>query len=317
MHLQHPQQGGTTPVQAELCLVTGRNASTDGPQSDPPCRPAGSSPRQPPTRTHRPGASPQRCLPPGSLPAQHSTAMPASHSPTRALSLPPGRRAGRPQRPRRPHCSRTPLPPVLPQRLPGAAPCGGLRSEPRLPPRCRPRGPAADSRPGFRPRFPSSGPGRLSPQRPAALPHCGEPPPPHLPRRPRSPTWPLAAAPRLPSAHRSLLPPRHGPAAEPSPGEAPLLPPVPTPPRLPAGGAAAARPRRRQGAARPHPAAGPAAAERGALRLGEGERSAITDRFPKTADCRVTVTVPHCFICLWRGLFLNLCPSEAPIPLIS
>lgn len=188
---------------------------------------------------------------------------------------------------------------------------------PGSPPRCRPRGPAADSRPGFRPRFPSSGPGRLSPQRPAALPHCGEPPPPHLPRRPRSPTWPLAAAPRLPSAHRSLLPPRHGPAAEPSPGEAPLLPPVPTPPRLPAGGAAAARPRRRQGAARPHPAAGPAAAERGALRLGEGERSAITDRFPKTADCRVTVTVPHCFICLWRGLFLNLCPSEAPIPLIS
>lgn len=141
MHLQHPQQGGTTPVQAELCLVTGRNASTDGPQSDPPCRPAGSSPRQPPTRTHRPGASPQRCLPPGSLPAQHSTAMPASHSPTRALSLPPGRRAGRPQRPRRPHCSRTPLPPGLPQRLPGAAPCGGLRSEPRLPPEVPPAGP--------------------------------------------------------------------------------------------------------------------------------------------------------------------------------
>lgn len=217
MHLQHPQQGETTPVHAELCLVTGRNASTDGPQSDPPCRPAGSSPRQPPTCTHRPGASPQRCLPPGSLPAQHSTAMPASHSPTRALSLPPGRRAGRPQRPRRPHCSRTPLPPVLPQRLPGAAPCGGLRSEPRLPPRCRPRGPAADSRPGFRPRFPSSGPGRLSPQRPAALPHCGEPPPasPAAPpslsdmaarRRPAAPLSPPLTAPAEAWAGRGAQP---------------------------------------------------------------------------------------------------------------
>lgn len=217
MHLQHPQQGETTPVHAELCLVTGRNASTDGPQSDPPCRPAGSSPRQPPTCTHRPGASPQRCLPPGSLPAQHSTAMPASHSPTRALSLPPGRRAGRPQRPRRPHCSRTPLPPVLPQRLPGAAPCGGLRSEPRLPPRCRPRGPAADSRPGFRPRFPSSGPGRLPPQRPAALPHCGEPPPasPAAPpslsdmaarRRPAAPLSPPLTAPAEAWAGRGAQP---------------------------------------------------------------------------------------------------------------
>lgn len=231
MHLQHPQQGGTTPVQAELCLVTGRNASTDGPQSDPPCRPAGSSPRQPPTRTHRPGASPQRCLPPGSLPAQHSTAMPASHSPTRALSLPPGRRAGRPQRPRRPHCSRTPLPPGLPQRLPGAAPCGGLRSEPRLPPEVPPAGPRSGQ--------------------PAGIP----PPLPLLRPRP-----PLPAAPRRAPALRRTPP--ASPAAPPSLSDmaarrrpaAPLSPPLTAPAEAwagrgaqPGGGSAAS--------SRPHPAA--------------------------------------------------------------
>lgn len=283
------------------------------------------------------------------LPAGPQGAAPASRRPARTVPAPRPSAASRPVPSQPSTAQRCPHPtlPLEPSRSLQAAGRDGHKGlggrivpAPRSLPCCRsgfpglrraavsvlspgsPRGAARgapqrtagrDSAPASPPPAPAASPRSAPPRSRIAA----NPPPPHLPRRPRSPTWPLAAAPRLPSAHRSLLPPRHGPAAEPSPGEAPLLPPVPTPPRLPAGGAAAARPRRRQGAARPHPAAGPAAAERGALRLGEGERSAITDRFPKTADCRVTVTVPHCFICLWRGLFLNLCPSEAPIPLIS
>lgn len=289
--------------------VTGCTASTDGPQSDPPCRPAGSSPFQPPTRTSRPGASPKRCLPPGSLPAHHSYArIPLSHS-TLSPSRPPGGTATKGLGGRI-----VPAPRSLPVRRSGSPELRRAAGSAPSPGSPRPRCSAAGSRPGFRPRFPTTGPGRLPPPRSRiaanpprltcraalALRH-GRPPPPR-------------GSPQ-PSVHRSRR--GMGRPRSPTPGEAPLLPPVPTPPRLPAGGAAAARPRRWQGAARPLPAAGPAAAERGALRLGEDERSAIADRFPKTTDCRVTVTAPQCFICLWSGLFLDPCPSQAPIPLVS
>lgn len=238
----------------------------------------------------------------------------ASRSPTRALSLPPCRRAGRPQK----ASAAALFPHPAPSRVAAAAPrgCGGRRAPLRAPAPSRGAARGAPQRAAGRDSAPASPPPvpAASPRRAPALRRI---PPPHLPRRPRSPTWPPAAAPRLPSARRSPLPPKHGPATEPSPGEAPPLPPVPTPPRLPAGGAAAARPRRWQGAARPLPAAGPAAAERGALWLGGDERSAVADRFPRTTDCGVTVTAPQCFIGLWSGLFLDPCPSEAPIPLIS